>query len=212
MVCSARDPTYNLGMPSVPEGYADHADAFIHQYESVSFADVHQPVLHLIPTVPGSVLDIGAGTGRDAAALGAMGHHVMAVEPVAAFRDRAASLHPSTGIEWVDDSLPDLARIPGTRRFDLIMLTAVWMHLDPEQRRRGMKRVSSLVRGGGTVLLSLRYGPVPTGRRMFHVSPDETIRLASVEGLTVVATWKDQRDFFGRSDVTWTSLAFMKAD
>ncbi len=196
----------------MPEGYTDNAEALVRQYEGVTFVDVHQPILHLIPTVPGHVLDIGAGSGRDAAALAAMGHQVVAVEPVAAFRDRAAALHPSTRIEWVDDSLPDLANMSDTRRFDLIMLTAVWMHLDPEQRQRGIKRISGLVRGGGTVLLSLRHGPVPAGRRMFPVSSAETIRLAGVEGLTVVAISRAQPDIFGRSDVTWTSLAFTKAN
>jgi hypothetical protein len=47
------------------------------------------------------------------------------------------ALHPSPRIEWLKDSLPDL---DGLRQrgetFDLAMLTAVWMHLDGEQRRR----------------------------------------------------------------------------
>jgi SAM-dependent methyltransferase len=157
------------------------------------------------------VLDIGAGTGRDAAALASMGHKVMAVEPLAAFRERAVALHPSARIEWVDDSLPDLTRIPGEPAFDLVMLTAVWMHLDVDQRRRGMTRVSCLLRAGSTLLLSLRHGPFPDGRRMFHVSPDETIELARGEGLVMGAAQTYQRDFFGRPGVTWTTLAFAKA-
>jgi hypothetical protein len=50
------------------EGYAEEADALTRQYESVRFVDVHGPVL----TMPSDVLDIGAGIGRDAAALVAM--------------------------------------------------------------------------------------------------------------------------------------------
>jgi hypothetical protein len=46
-----------------------------------------------------------------------------------------------------------------------------------------MPRVAGLVRLGGVMMLSLRYGPVPPGRRMFDVSADETIRLARAEGL-----------------------------
>jgi hypothetical protein len=37
--------------------------------------------------------------------LAAMGHRVVAVEPTAALRARAAILHPSPRIEWLDDSL-----------------------------------------------------------------------------------------------------------
>jgi hypothetical protein len=39
------------------------------------------------------------GTGRDAAALAAMGRRMVAVERTIAFRDRAALLHPSPRIE-----------------------------------------------------------------------------------------------------------------
>jgi hypothetical protein len=31
------------------------------------------------------------------------------------------------------------------------------------------------VRNGGIVIMSLRHGPIPTGRRMFEVSAEETI-------------------------------------
>jgi ubiquinone/menaquinone biosynthesis C-methylase UbiE len=44
------------------------------RYESISFADHHRLVMHLIPTAPSRVLDIGAGTGRDAAGFAALGH------------------------------------------------------------------------------------------------------------------------------------------
>src|SRR5262245_34861452 len=131
------------------EGYAEEADALTRQYESVRFVDVHGPVLHLFPTVHGYILDIGAGTGRDAAALAAMGHRVVAVEPTTAFRDKAALLHPSPRIEWIDDSLPRLAHVISRgERFDVVMLTAVWIHLDPQQRREAMPRLASLLRPG----------------------------------------------------------------
>ena len=49
------------------EHYAEEAPELLKRYESVSFADHHHTVIHLIPATPGCVLDIGAGTGRDAA-------------------------------------------------------------------------------------------------------------------------------------------------
>jgi protein-L-isoaspartate O-methyltransferase len=55
--------------PSGTEGYADEAAALVKQHESISFAAVHRPFLHLFPTEPARIVDIGAGTGRDAAAL-----------------------------------------------------------------------------------------------------------------------------------------------
>src|SRR5207302_10251745 len=101
------------------------------RYESISFAEAHHTVIHLIPKEPCRVLDIGAGTGRDAAGFAAMGHRVIAVEPTEEMRCGAMALHPSPLIEWLDDSLPDLARLRARdERFDVVMLTAVGMQLD----------------------------------------------------------------------------------
>ena len=106
------------------EGYAEEADRLITPYESLAFADVHEPVLHLIPQTPSCILDIGSGTGRDAGAFATMGHRVVAVEPTEAFRIRAPGLHPSERIAWLDDSLPDLHLLRARgETFDLAMLT-----------------------------------------------------------------------------------------
>jgi SAM-dependent methyltransferase len=158
------------------------------------------------------VVDIGAGTGRDAANFASLGHRVVAVEPTAEPRTRAASLHPSPAIEWLDDSLPDLAHLTARgQQFDVVMMTAVWMYLDEQQRGRAMPRVASLVRAGGVMILSLRYGPVPPGRRMFAVSVDETVFLAKRESLRLVLTLETNTDNLRRPDVRWTRLAFSKS-
>ena len=194
------------------EGYAEGASRLAATFESVSFAKLHAKVLHLMPAPPGAVLDIGSGTGRDAAQFAAMGYRVVASEPVAELRTRARELHPSRQIEWLDDSLPDLTTLVARNaQFDLIMLTAVWMHLDPAQRRVAMPRISCLLRQQGVMILSLRHGPVPAGRLMFDVSADETIALAGNEGLRPLLRLDNQpSQLAGKSDVTWTLLAFAK--
>ncbi len=194
------------------EGYAEEADALVARYEGLRFADLHRQVLHLIPAAPCRVLDIGAGTGRDAAAFAAMGHSVVAAEPTAELRERAAALHPSPRIEWLDDALPDLPRLSARGgRFDFVMLTAVWMHLDAGQRGRAMPRLASLVCPGGVAVFSLRHGPVPPGRRMFDVSAEETAGLAAAEGMRLALRLDDGADSLGRPGVRWTRLAFSKA-
>lgn len=197
--------------PSGTEGYAEAAAALENLYESIAFAELHRPVLHLIPPAPSLVLDIGAGTGRDAAALAALGHQVTAVEPTAALRQGAIARHPSPRIDWVDDSLPELARLAGREAgFDLVLLTAVWMHLDAAQRRQAMPRVARLLRPGGVMIFSLRHGPVPPGRRMFEVSADETVALAAAEGLRLVLRLDHRHGLLKSPGVTWTRLAFSK--
>jgi SAM-dependent methyltransferase len=193
------------------ENYAEEAPELFKRYESVPFADHHRSVIHLIPTVPGRVLEIGAGTGRDAAGFVGLGHSVVAVEPTEELRRGAMLLHPSPMIEWVDDSLPDLAVVRERgEEFDVVMLTAVWMHLDGVQRRQAMPNVAALVRNGGMTIMSLRHGPVPPGRRMFEVSAPETIALAQPLGLQCELN-QETEPSSRQPGVSWTRLAFRKA-
>lgn len=200
-----------VGRASGTEGYAEQAETLIPRYESRSFDQVHAQFLHLLPGKPGRVLDIGAGTGRDAAALAEMGHSVTAVEPTAEFRIGARDRHPSPQIEWRDDSLPDLKSLAGRHgEFDLILSSAVWMHLDEGQRRRAMPNVARLLRPGGVLFLSLRHGPIPPSRRMFEVTGDETVALAQAEGLELELRRDKQESVLGQPDVFWTRLAFRR--
>lgn len=199
-------------MTQVPgtAGYGANAAALAQQYESLKFADVHRVVLHCFPPPPARVLDIGAGSGRDAAALAALGHRVVAVEPTPELRMEGMRRHAALPIEWVDDHLPALhATRAGGRQHDLILLTAVWMHLDAGEREVAMEAVAALLADGGQVVMSLRHGPVPPGRRMFSVSAEETTRLAERHGL-VLSFLGEREDMLGRGDVTWSFLVLLR--
>jgi SAM-dependent methyltransferase len=193
------------------EGYEQQAEALIERWRALSFEQRHRPILDWIPQAPSRIVDIGAGIGTDAAALAALGHTVLAVEPVDALRRAARELHPSARVEWLDDSLPDLASLlEKRRRFDVVMLSAVWMHLDAGQRERAMPRVASLLSDDGVLVMSLRHGPVPPGRRMFDVTAGETIGLANGHGLRLVRELRTSSVQRANHDngVTWTRLMF----
>lgn len=199
--------------PASTQGYAEQAEALIPQYEAIPFVKRHEAELHLLPTAPSRILDIGAGTGVDAAWFAEQAHSVLAVEPTAEFLTAAMRLHPSPLIEWLDDTLPGLERVLSRgQRFDVVMLSAVWMHLDETERSAGMPKLASLLAPGGLILLSLRHGPIPAGRRMFEVSGEETIELARQHGLEVVLNTLTGSLQPGNlaADVTWTRLAFRR--
>jgi len=192
-------------------GYANEAASLLRTYEAIAVEDIHRPVWHLIPTTPSRLLDIGAGSGRDAAHFAAMGHQVVAIEPVDAMREGAMKLHPSPRIEWLADTLPALPHMRARgETFDVVLATAVWMHLDADQRAEAMPAVASLVSRGGVFILSLRHGPIPPGRRMFDVSAEETIALAARAGLSVLANTVTDSVQAHQLDVTWTRLAFRR--
>ncbi|MGW9210999.1 class I SAM-dependent methyltransferase [Embleya sp. NPDC055664] len=194
--------------PPGTAGYGRDVEALARRYAGMSFETVHAALLPWLPTRSGYVLDIGAGSGRDAAALAARGHRVVAVEPTDELRDIARRSHPEAGIEWVDDALPDLATVSG--RYDLVLLSAVWMHLDTIERAEGMRRVAQLTAPGGHVAMSVRRGPVPEGRRMFPVPVGETIALAGRAGLDLVHRGEEP-DRMDRADVRWDTLVFRAA-
>jgi SAM-dependent methyltransferase len=184
-------------------GYAELASALASQYESVPSDEALGDLVSYLAVPPCRVADIGAGTGRDAAALAARGHEVVAVEPVREMRAVGERLHADAPISWVDDALPGLERLSG--EFGLVLIIAVWMHLDQQERARALRRVVSLLAAGGRLVLTLRHGPVPAGRRMFEVAPEEVIDAGAELGLDLVHR-SNNDDMLGRDDVTWTNL------
>jgi SAM-dependent methyltransferase len=187
-------------------GYASIADQLVVQYEGISFEEVHGQILHLIPAKAGRALDIGAGTGRDAAALARRGFSVTAAEPTAEMAAHGQRLHAGLDITWIDDALPHLPLLTARgETYDLIMLTAVWMHLDATERVTAMQAVASLLASGGRLAMTLRHGPVPRGRRMFEVSADEVVAAAQPCGIELLHRGT-RGDMLSRDAVHWDVL------
>ena len=172
-------------MRSSTQGYDAQAPELVARYESFSFEDAHAGILDLVPPAPCRVLDIGAGSGRDAAWFAARGDAVTAVEPTRGMRERGQALHASPRIEWIDDGLPELRRVRG-RTFDLVWISAVWFHLTDTERAEAMPVVAALLGDGGSLMISLRHAPAAPGRRMFEVDAEEPIAQAAAAGLTCV--------------------------
>jgi 2-polyprenyl-3-methyl-5-hydroxy-6-metoxy-1,4-benzoquinol methylase len=89
------------------------------------------------PNRPALVLDVGAGSRRDAARLASRGYEVIAVELSEQMRVRGQGLHRADKIRWINDRLSELENVHRLGvSFDFILLNAVWMHLAPADRRR----------------------------------------------------------------------------
>lgn len=61
-----------------------------------------------------------------------------------------------------------MIRLPGLSRvhelgltFDLILLSAVWQHIAPNDRQRAFRKMTALLKPGGLMLMTLRQGPAP---------------------------------------------------
>ncbi|WP_157386312.1 class I SAM-dependent methyltransferase [Rhizobium leguminosarum] len=177
-------------------------------YESISFDEVHRNILDLLPEPPAAVLDIGAGSGRDAAALCVRGYVVTAVEPAKMLREEAARLHRELPIEWIEDSLPLLRRM-GNRQFDLILISAVWMHLTKSTRRSAVHRLGRLLKPGGRVVVTFREGPADPIRAFSPVRLGEVLADSQSAGIQVIRQVEDP-DRLERGKSQWTTVVLEK--
>jgi len=180
---------------------------FTEAYEAFGFDDIHRDALPFIPKAPGLILDIGAGSGRDAAWFAAAGWEVVAVEPAGALRGHAAKLHLSPQIRWVDDRLPGLVSVHRLGiGYDLIWLSGVWQHVPPEDRGRAMRKMATLLKPGGRIVLTLRHGPAPEDRPMWPVDAYEVERLGIDHGLALRVATERREDRQARPDVRWQTV------
>jgi len=187
--------------------------SFVERSEAVSSENLLGPFLDMFPPPPARIVDIAAGTGRDAAWLSQRGYEVTAVEPVAALREVGMNLHGAARIDWCDGTLPDLAISPAPARgFDVTLLSAVWQHLDDRDRARSMPNIANLTVVGGLVLISLRQGPSAPSQTLHEASVPATVDLASANGLQMEREVRieSMQAADRAAGIYWTWLAFRR--
>lgn len=192
--------------------YDENAVSVSKQYESVKPQEVHSWLIDLLPKPAASVLDVGAGSGRDAAWLSSLGFDVVAVEPSKNMRDQAVTKHGISAFRLIDDALPSLEKV--TRiglSFDVILVSAVWMHLPLSDRPRAFRKLINLLKPGGLLALTLRDGALDQERSFNAVSREEIETLAKSHG-AFVEFCSDESDKLKRTDVNWIQMAIRLPD
>jgi SAM-dependent methyltransferase len=194
--------------------YNRKAQTFFDQYQSLTFEQVHSDWLPQLDNKSGLALDVGAGSGRDALALAERGWDVVAVEPASELRrlGEAATSHRS--IQWLDDSLPNLNEIRKlSHRFDLILVSAVWMHLPPTSRERAFRILTELLAPSGLLIITLRHGPSDGERQFYEVSRAELDSFARQRAVMPVPLPEMRRtDELKREDVWWETVVYRLPD
>jgi SAM-dependent methyltransferase len=190
--------------------YTKNAVLFAEQYDSIDFSAVHKDWLEYIPK-SGIVLDVGAGSGRDARFLSQLGLSVFAIEPAPKLMTIAQANSIDPNITWLSDSLPHLVKLsPYDMQFDLILLSAVWMHVSPRVRTASMNTLARLLNDNGKLVITLRHGEFYDGRVAYGVSADEVKNLATQRGLKVLFVSKLSNDKIGRDEVKWQTVVMEK--
>ncbi len=188
--------------------YDSNAEERTEIYLSLDAAATNAWWADLLPPSPSCIVDIGAGSGRDAAWLDGMGHRVIAVEPSSGMRREALARQTSESIEWVDDGLPYLGVLQRRGiRADAVLASAVWMHMPSSVRPQAMRSLSSLLRPLGLLAMTVRQGPAAPERAMHDVDAEEVVQLAVATGLQPVRRCRAE-DLMGRGSVFWDCLVF----
>jgi len=199
-------------MNDIIDYYSRKADYLAQRYEKLTPEKVNAVWAHLVPESKSTVLDVGAGSGRDAAWFAGRGHRVVAVEPADNLRTRAMQLHPYDAIRWVNDRLPDLEKVQRLNRdFDVILVSAVWMHLPQLQRCRAFDALCALLKPAAILIISYRQGQAADGPAIFAVAGAELLNQARQFDMDIVLNIKND-DMYNRTEVRWTTVVLKRLD
>jgi SAM-dependent methyltransferase len=192
--------------------YTDNALKVAREYDSVSFEDVHghwwnKLVDDKFTEKRLRILDVGAGSGRDSAFLLNQGHDVVAIEPSKGMQAHLLAKLPDLNV--IANPLPMEQNIQG-KPFDLILLSAVWMHIRPEFRERAFNWLENHLSKGGRLIIFLRHGPFSDGRKEHPVSADEIKAYALSHGLVLTTSNESEVDLLGRGEVFWETVIISK--
>lgn len=195
---------------TVLQGYEAASADLIDKFEAIKSAELFAHVQPLLPPKPSRILDVGAGTGRDAAWFATFGHTVVAVEPVASFRMAGSTKHKAPNIEWVNDTLPSLSRLISREdKFNFIVLSAVWQHLENKDRQRSLAALRKLASDGCTVVISIRHGEGAPTRQVYPASVADAQFWAEQIGFKKVfeVSTQSAQQYNRQAGVTWTWIA-----
>lgn len=209
--------------------YSENAAELAKQYLSKTFDEVHESWSKFLPSIienPNArILDLGAGSGRDAkylAALAAKTHtsenniQIIAAEPATELSIIGKKTTQGLKVKWLEDSLPALSNVTKQEiSFDLILLSAVWMHIPPSDRARSIRKLANLLKPGGKLVISLRHGQTDEEceqRKMHHICAEELKRLATDVGLFTKLETPKEEDKLGRNHVSWQTLVLQIPD
>jgi len=195
--------------------FNDRAAELAAQYNALDREKVHADLLSLLPEGKVlRVLDVGAGSGADAAMFAGKGHQVVASEPADNLRNEAIKTFQNKNINWNAEALPDFGSgVQSAAPYDVVTSVGVFQYLDQKDRVNALKKMFSLVADRG--FLEVQY-PTPASREhQFTVGHNEIADAAKAfnqeagasAGFKVIMD-KSVPDFTGRKALDGTPLSF----
>jgi SAM-dependent methyltransferase len=199
--------------------YNGNAAACAAKYESADMSHLDHLLLRHLPEKDARVLELGFGSGREAAFLLQNGHDVRAIDASAGMVEEALRRHPQLSGRLTCEALPleEGSRLLG-ESFDAVLAIALFMHIPDSDLFETIFQLKRLLKPRGTAFISVsvgREGVDSAGRgrggRLFRErSADELLLLFERVGFRLTARYETP-DVLER-DMLWCTLVFQLED
>ena len=192
--------------------YYDHnARPVARRYESMDFRSAIDRLARMVGE-DARVLELGCGSGRDAAYLLSLGAHVEATDGSKAMLDEATALHPELLGRTGQLVLPCVLPYPDGH-FDAVMSWAALMHLPGDSIPDVMKEIARVTRVGGVMAYAVntkrpgldRSGDDKDGRHFTCLSTTEWERIHTDAGYLTVES-EERADLSRRPGIRWATF------
>jgi len=201
--------------------YNENAGSYAKNY-NIDRKKVHEELIPYLLEMPkrALILDPAAGSLADANMLlnddifSEKDFRVVACEPAECLKKEGLTLYPGLDenerISILSREIPRLDGIDDNR-FNLVLASAVWQELHPDDRFKAFECLSSKLIIGGLLYVTLKMGREiemkPRGQ--YPVSFEELKNLAGELGLTIIPTKEPRQDTFGRN-IGWKTFLARK--
>lgn len=194
--------------PTTIDYYRKHAKILAERYEEAVVTDLHHILKSAFPA-GARLLEIGCGSGRDAAFMLASGFDIVATDGVDEMLASAALHHPELSERLLKIRLPeDLPDTIGT--FDGVYAVATLMHLPRPALPDVFKNMRRLLRPRGRLFFSVPLkrddmqanGRDQKGRRFTAMTAEKWCQLCRNSGFDIVET-TISGDGLGRNGISW---------
>lgn len=196
--------------------YEKQAEGYAAMYDGADMGMLHRLLVRYLPE-KGRVLEIGCGSGRDAAFLVGRGFDVTATDAAAAMLTVAARRHPELAGRLHQIAFPFPPNsILAARSFDAVIAIAAVMHMSDQDLFEGATQIRDLLADDGILVLSLAQGRAGLSRdrdakgRLFIERPPEELQLLFERLGFRLITRQQTSDALERS-LRWHTLVLQRA-
>ncbi len=197
--------------------YENNAKHLSQRYESANVDNIHALLLKTFPS-KSYLLEIGCGSGRDAAFMHGNGYDVLAIDGSREMIAEAKRCHPELVGRLEVIKIPDELHFE-LSSFDGVYCIATLMHLDKSEIDQTIEKVAMILKAGSKFLFSVSvqrddlddHGKDEKGRHFTTMTEFEWIKCCEKYGLQLEHS-EITSDGLDRDGIVWLTCVVGKGE